>query len=318
MLKVLYLPIGNQPGMADAFENAGTKLNVFDFWGLWERTKSKGTVENEFMQQVKAFQPNLIHMQLQFTGLIDASVIDAARRMSPGVVITNWTGDVRADAQKPFLDVARQVDFSLISSTGQLDMYRQAGCQNVRYWQIGYNPKVNYPMNLDQYKYDVSFLGNNYGPIFPDGNLRSGVADTLRSIFGPGFGLFGTGYHPHASSVAPNQANEIYNQSMCALSISHFNSVSHYFSDRLLHCLASGRPTITWHFPGFESYFIEGKEIFIARSAKDVVDIVNYCKANPSIAKQVGINGYQRALKEHTFTSRVMELLHMTNLIHLV
>jgi spore maturation protein CgeB len=82
--------------------------------------------------------------------------------------------------------------------------------------------------------------------------------------------------------------------------------------------MASGRPTITWYFPGCESYFIEGKEIFIARVAKDIVDIVNYCKTNPEIALQVGMNGYQRVLKEHTFTSRVIELLHMTNLIHLV
>jgi len=318
MLKVLYLPIGSQPGMADAFENAGAKLNVFDFWGLWERTKSKGTVENEFLQQVRSFQPNLIHMQLQFTGLIDASVIAEARRLSPGVVITNWTGDVRSDAQRPFLDVAHQVDFSLISSTGQLEMYAHAGCPNARYWQIGYNPKVNYPMNFDQHKYDVSFLGNNYGHIFPDGTLRTGVADTLRNVFGARCGLFGSGYSPAAPVVQPSQANEIYNSSVCTLSISHFNNISHYFSDRLLHCLASGRPTITWYFPGVESYFIEGKEIFVARTANDIVDIVNYCKTNPDIAKQIGMNGYQRALKEHTFTSRVMELLHMTNLIHLV
>jgi glycosyltransferase involved in cell wall biosynthesis len=173
-------------------------------------------------------------------------------------------------------------------------------------------------MNVDLHRYDVSFLGNNYGPIFPDGNLRFSVANTLRSHFGSRFGLFGSGYSPGAPVAQPSQANEVYNNSVCTLSISHFNSVSHYFSDRLLHCLASGRPTITWYFPGFESYFIEGKEIFVARSADDIVDIVNYCKTNPDIAKQIGMNGYQRALKEHTFTSRVMELLHMTNLIHLV
>jgi spore maturation protein CgeB len=318
MLKVLYLPIGSQTGMVEGFRNAGADLEAFDFWGLWERTKSKGAVESEFLTKVRNFQPNLIHMQLQFTGLIDASVIAEARKIAPGVVITNWTGDVRADAQRSFCDVAHQVDFSLISSTGQLDMYKHAGCHNVKYWQIGYNPKSSYPMNLDSHKYDVSFLGNNYGHTFPDGGLRVGATDTLRNIFGTRFGLFGSGYHPHAPSVEPMQANEIYNQSICALSISNFNSVSHYFSDRLLSCMASGRPTISWHFPGFESYFIEGKEIFIARSAKDIVDIVNYCKANPTIATQVGINGYQRVLKEHTFTSRVMELLHITNLIHLV
>lgn len=318
MLKVLYLPIGSQPGMVDAFENAGVKLEVFDFVGLWDRTHSKGTVSHEFLTLVRKFQPDLIHMQLQFTGLIDASVIEEARRLSPGVVITNWTGDVRASAQSQFTGVANVVDYSLISSTGQLEMYRQAGSSNVKYWQIGYNPKVNYPLNVDLHRYDVSFLGNNYGHTFPDGTLRSGVADILRSTFGARFGLFGTGYVPAAPTVEPVQANEVYNQSICTLSISNFNNVSHYFSDRLLGCMASGRPTISWHFPGFESYFIEGKEIFIARSAKEVIEIVNYCKNNPSIASQVGMNGYQRVLKEHTFTSRVIELLHMTNLIHLV
>jgi len=318
MLKVLYLPIGNQPGMVEGFENAGTKLEVFDFWGLWERTHSKGTVAHEFLTKVKKFQPNLIHMQLQFTGLIDASVIAEARKLSPGVVITNWTGDVRDSAQKPFLDTAHEVDLSLISSTGQLEMYRRAGCKNVKYWQIGYHPKVNYPMNLDLFKYDVSFLGNNYGHTFPDGHLRTGVVDSLRSTYGVKFGMFGTGYVPACPTIEPVRANEIYNQSVCALSISHFNNVSHYFSDRLLHCLASGRPTITWYFPGVESYFIEGKEIFTARSVKEITDIVEYCKSNPEIARQVGMNGYQRVLKEHTFTSRVVELLHMTDLIHLV
>lgn len=318
MLKVLYLPIGSQTGTVAAWEQTGVKLQVYDFHGVWDRTHSKGTVCNEFLAIVKKFQPNLIHMQLQFTGLIDASVLVEARRLCPGVVITNWTGDVRASAQTNFTGVANVIDYSLISSTGQLDMYKQSGCTNVKYWQIGYDPKSSYPTYKNTFKYDVSFLGNNYGHTFPDGHLRVNIADTLRSVFGTRFGLYGSGYVPSAPMVDPSNANAIYNDSVCALSVSNFNNVSHYFSDRLLYCMASGRPTISWHFPGYESYFIEGKEIFIARSTKEIVDIVNYCKANPEIAKQVGMNGYQRVLKEHTFTSRVIELLHMTNLIHLV
>ena len=318
MLKVLYLPIGSQTGTVTAWEQAGVKLDVYDFHGVWDRTHSKGAVSHEFLTKVKNFQPNLIHMQLQFTGLLDASVLEEARKLSPGVVLTNWTGDVRAQAQDNFIKVSNVMDYSLISSTGQLEMYKRAGCNNVRYWQIGYDPKVSYPTYNDAFKYDVSFLGNNYGPTFPDGHIRLGAADTLRAAFGTKFGLFGSGYVPGAPLVDPSNANSIYNDSVCALSISNFNNVSHYFSDRLLYCMASGRPTISWHFPGYESYFIEGKEIFIARSVKEVIDIVNYCKSNPDIAKQVGMNGYQRVLKEHTFTSRIIELLHMTNLIHLV
>jgi spore maturation protein CgeB len=318
MLRVLYLPIGHQPGMIEAFENIGAKLDVFDFCGLWDRTRSKGTVSHEFLSKVRTLQPHLIHMQLQFTGIMDASIIQEARNIVPGVVITNWTGDVRAQAQAQFTGTSSVVDYSLISSTGQLDMYKQSGCHNVKYWQIGYNPRTHYPKNLTDFKYDISFLANNYGHTFPDGSLRVGVVDTLRSNFGTRFGIFGSGYIPPAPTVDPSLSNDIYNQSICTLSISNFNNVSHYFSDRLLACMASGRPTISWHFPGVESYFIEGKEIFTVRSTREIVDIVNYCKANPDIAKQVGMNGYQRVLKEHTFTSRVIELLHITNLIHLV
>jgi len=318
MLRVLYLPIGSQTGTVDAWNKVGVELDVYDFVGLWERTRSKSTVSQEFLKRVRDFQPNLIHMQLQFTGLIDANILEQARKLSPGVVISNWTGDVRARAIPNFTNVTNAVDYSLISSTGQLELYKNAGCSNVKYWQIGYDPKNSYPMYKTEFAYDVGFLANNYGHTFPDGQLRFNVANKLRSTFGTRCGLFGSGYRPPAPRVDPSEANKVYNNSICALSISNFNNISHYFSDRLLYCLASGRPTISWNFPGIEDYFIEGQEIFVARSAGDVIDIVNYCKNNPEIATQVGMNGYQRALREHTFTSRIIELLHMTNLIHLV
>lgn len=314
MLKVLYLPIGSQPGMERAFREVGADLQVYDFYGVWERTRSQGNVNQEFLNKVKNFQPNLIHMQLQFTGLIGSNIIGEARRSCPGVVITNWSGDVRNTAIADFCNVAGAVDYSLISSTGQLDMYRAAGCHNVKYWQIGYDPVTFFPKNETNFRYDVSFLGNNYGNVFPDGEMRLSAVNSLRNYFGNRFGLFGNGYAPHAPSVDPGKGNDVYNSSLCTLSISNYNSVSHYFSDRLLAAMASGRPTISWHFPGYESYFVDRQDIFIARSAAEIIDIVNYCKTNPDIAKQVGVNGHQRVLKEHTFTSRVLELLHMTNL----
>ena len=318
MLKVLYLPLGDQPGMVDAFKAIGAELEVFDFYQIWEYTKNKNTVAKRFLDKVRDMKPHLIHMQLQFTGLMDGKTLDEARKICPNVVITNWSGDVRAGAITSFVDVAHHIDHALISSTGQLELYKKAGCNNIKYWQIGYNPKINFPLNKTEFKYDVSFLGNHYGNMFPDGNLRNSVAVALRKEFGTRFGLFGNGYKPNAPSIEPIKSNEAYNQSICTLSISNFNSISHYFSDRLLSCLASGRPTISWYFPGYESYFVDGKEIFIVRSAKEIIDKVNYCKKNPDIATEIGKNGQQRVLKEHTFTSRVVELIHMTNLTHLL
>lgn len=317
MLKVLYLSLGNQQATADAFRNVGADLQVYDFWGHFEATKNKIAVENEFMTKVRQFRPNLIHMQLQFTGVLDSRILKEARAACPGVVMTNWSGDCRATAMGDFTKVADAVDHSLISSTGQLDMYKAAGCKNVKYWQIGYDPKANYPKNYTEFDYDAVFLGNNYGSTFPDGQLRTNAVTFLQGAVNR-FKVFGTGYGGNVTSLDMRQMNEVYNKTICPISISNFNNVSHYFSDRLLYCLASGRPTISWYFPGCESYFVDGSEIFMARSNQDIANIIKYCKDNPEIAKQVGINGHRKVLREHTFTSRIVELLNITNLAHLV
>jgi spore maturation protein CgeB len=317
MLKVLYLPLGNQSATEDAFRKVGVQLEVCDFWGIWEKTKNKTIVENDFLTKVRNFKPNLIHMQLQFTGVIEPHILNEARKICPGVTITNWSGDCRKNAMADFIKIANSVDYSLISSTGQLEMYKAAGCKNIKYWQIGYDPNFNKPLNYNEFQYDAVFLGNNYGSTFPDGHIRSGAVNFLQQSL-ERFGVFGSGYSGSIRSVDPTQMNEIYNKSICAISISNFNNVSHYFSDRLLYCLASGRPTISWYFPGCESYFVDGSEIFMVKSNLEMSNAVKYCKANPEIAKQIGINGHKRVLKEHTFTSRIIELLHITNLAHLV
>lgn len=317
MLKVLYLSLGEQTGTYNAFREVGVQLQIFDYWSSWLQFKNREKIKQDFLNMVKTFQPHLIHMQLQFTGLVDAATLHEARKLCPGVILTNWSGDVRAVAQNEFTSVANAVDYSLISSTGQLEMYKNAGCPNVKYWQIGYDPKVAYPMSKTEFKYDISFLGNNYGATFPDGPVRFSAATVLEQNFGKKFGLFGTGYAGRRP-ISHHESNGIYNDSLCVLSISNFNKIDHYFSDRLLLCLASGRPTISWHFPGYESYFVDKRDIFIARSNQDILNIVNFCKNNPVAAAQVGINGYNKVYSEHTFTSRIIELLDMLNLTHLV
>lgn len=318
MLKVLYLPLGEQPGTYDGWRSIGVELEIYDYWTDWLQNKNIESIKQRFLNKVRDFQPDLVHMQLQFTGAISADTLREAKRMCPKAIFVNWTGDVRADPPHAFTSLAGALDFTLISSTGQLDLYKQAGCHNVRYWQIGCDPKVAFPLNKTEFTYDISFTGNNYGNMFPDGPLRASAAQALKNAFGNKFGLFGSGYPGATGSTSHQQSNEIYNDSLCVLSISNFNNIAHYFSDRLLYCLGSGRPTISWYFPNYEDYFVDKRDIFIARSNQDIIDIVNYCKANPEIANQVGINGRLKVMKEHTFTSRVMELLHITNLAHLV
>ena len=314
-LRVLYLELGEQQGMRDAFNNIGVDLQVYDYWSSWLNHKNHSRLKSEFLQKVNDLKPQLIHTQLQFTGLLK-DALNEARTTSQGTIITNWSGDVRANAVSDFITIGRLVDYSLISSTGQLNMYKSAGLNNIQYWQIGLDPKINYAKNATEFKYDGVFLGNHYGGTFPDGRMRHDAVSKCKDVFGSRFGLFGNGYGSKSNgSVENRRANDIYNESICCVSISNFNNIAHYFSDRLLHCLGSGRPTISWYFPGIEDYFIEGENILIARSIQNLVDKIEWCKNNINEANRIGKNGYNLVMKNHTFTSRVLELLNITGLI---
>ena len=184
------------------------------------------------------------------TNIISADAIKRARsKVKKNCLFTNWSGDVRNVAAPEIVSVDKAVDYTLISSTGQLDLYKNAGCKNLKYWQIGYDPKVMYPKFNTQFKYDLVFAGNAYPfDTFADARKRHDILLALKTHFKDRFGIFGSGYAPrfgHTRGLSPNEVCEVYNNSVCVLSISNYNDVAHYFSDRLLGCLASGRPTVS-------------------------------------------------------------------------
>lgn len=315
VLKVLYLPIGSQPGTCDGFKNAGVDLDVYSFTNEAERI-SKSEVNARFIQRAKRFKPDLIHMQLQMTSIITPDTLTKIRKELPNVVMTNWTGDIRTTPSNYFISISKVVDYSLLSHVGQIPMYKAAGCHNPRYWQIGFDPKIYYPQKKKDFKYDVVFAGSSY-KIFPDSKLRLEIMRQLKQKFGQRFGLFGNGYPSSmkASYVPIEKINDVYNDSRCVLSVSNFNDVSHYFSDRLLMCLASGRPTIMYRFPSYDSYFGHMNDILLANNIDEIISMVEFCKQNPDEADRVGTNGYLKVLSEHSFTSRVIELLSFTGMI---
>lgn len=316
MLKVLYLPIGEQKGTCDAFREVGVNLLVLDF--LKEATKlGNHGVNRKFVSLAREFKPDLIHMQLQMTNVISPTTLSEVRRNAPGAVITNWTGDIRVRPSSPFIAASKSIDFSLLSHVGQIDMYRRAGCKNPRYWQIGYDPKLNFPKRQNQFKYDVAFAGSHYRNTFPDSGLRLSIVKKLKDRYGSRFCICGQGYPPGigAHYIPIHKINDIYNDSLCVLSVSNFNDVEHYFSDRLLMCLASGRPTIAYRFPKYDCYFCHKNDILLANNVNEIFSMIEFCKNNREKANQVGNNGYLKAYSEHSFTSRIMELLTFTNLI---
>jgi hypothetical protein len=318
-MRVLYLPLNNleikQEGMYDAFRRAGVELHIYDYYVKHLQRQKSHVINDEFLKEVERLKPDLIHCQLQFTGVIYGETLRRAKNISPNSIITDWTGDIRIGVEGPFIDASRGTDWSLISSVGQLELYRKhLHCPNVDYWQIGYNPAYYFEKNNKEFKYDISFVAANYKSMFPDAPLRTQAVSLIRDNRDIRFGLFGSGWTPSVPSITQKQANDVYNDSLCCLSISNFNDVYLYFSDRLLMCLASGRPTLCYRFPGWEHYFTHMKDIIIINNLSEIPNYVRMLKSDTKLADSIGKAGAELARREHTYFSRTLELLRKVGL----
>lgn len=325
MTRVMFAPLNYysliQDGMYDAFRELDCDLAIFDYFAEMNgHNQDLATVRRKFVQQTIAFNPDLLHLQIQHTAVIDQASILEIKKNLPNCIISNWTGDVRNYVPETYAAIAKVADYNLISSTGQIDMFASYVGRPIHYWQIGYNPKLYYPENNNRtnFDFDISFVANvNLQENYPGTNMRRQACWALKDAFGGRFGLFGDGWTSDFNSrgsVDQRNLNEVYHRSFCVLSISHYNQLSHYFSDRLLMCLASGRPTISISFPGWESYFTNNSDIIIIDSIEQIIAKVNELKNDTMKANLIGDCGASKVYGEHTYLSRVKELLKIVGL----
>ncbi|MDP2685284.1 MAG: glycosyltransferase [bacterium] len=310
-----------QRGVEDSFRDLGCELNVFDYFSIYESNRRKaGVVRQQFVQRVSEFRPDLIHMQVQHTTIIDDKTVLQIKRAFPKTIIVNWTGDVRNAVPDTFKSIGRASDYNLISSTGQLEMFNRAIGKPVQYLQIGYDPKLYYPDSATrtEFEWDCVFIANNNTKEgYPGRHAREVTCKLLQAAFGSRFALFGHGWPKNFKSrgtLDQKKAASAYHRSLCSISVSHYNELDHYFSDRLLMCLASGRPTIALEFPKWDSYFTNNCDLIIATSPEDIVSKVKSLKNNIQLANYIGKSGAEKVLAEHTYLSRMRELLDMVNL----
>lgn len=325
MIKVLFLPLNYgevvQRGVYDAFRDCGCDLQVFDYFYEYESCRKRSmTVRQKFINKAIEYQPDLIHMQLQHTRVIDDKTVAAVKRAVPKAKIVNWTGDVRNNVPITFKQISKVADYNLISSTGQLEMFRAETGRKVGYWQIGYDPKLYFasPIKRKSFDWDCVFIANNNTKEgYPGRTDREKVCRLLKAEFGDRFALFGHGWprsYGSKGSIDQKKVASFYHRSLCSISVSHYNDLDHYFSDRLLMCVASGRPTISYRFPKWESYFTNNCDLIIAESTEDIVEKVKFLKKNSDFADYVGKSGAEKALAEHTYFTRIRELLDIVGL----
>jgi spore maturation protein CgeB len=324
-IRVLFLPLSfsdvRQDGVSDAFLALGCEVEVFEYMEKYVQCKNEEKVRKSLIELAKSFRPDLMHVQIQHTTVINANTIRTIKQMFPKMIVSNTTTDIRNYVPPTYKAIADVSDFNLISSTGQMDLFKRELGKDVKYWQIGYNPNLYKPTTYGskEFKYDAVFIGHyNKKENYPGTSERVAACELLRKNFGDRFGLFGGGPWPQnlktKGSINQRTVSDIYNESVCSISVSHYNDVDNYFSDRLLMSMASGRPVVSYRFPKYENYFVNMCDLVIVDSLSDIPDAVKMLKNNTELANYIGKSGAAKVFAEHTYYSRVKELLKIVGL----
>jgi spore maturation protein CgeB len=108
--------------------------------------------------------------------------------------------------------------------------------------------------------------------------------------------------------VAPSQHVSFYNAQRFALNVTRADMVRAGWSPsvRLFEAAACGTPVVSDAWEGIETFFVPGREILIARSAEEALELV---RATPEPTRhRIAEAARARVLREHTAAHRVREL----------
>lgn len=108
--------------------------------------------------------------------------------------------------------------------------------------------------------------------------------------------------------VTPLDQAEFFSAAECALVIARRAALGDGASAtaRLFQAAGAGARVLTDPFPGLESLFRVGEEVLLARDSGDVLAALDL---SPEERRAIGLRARHRALREHTYARRAIELV---------
>jgi glycosyl transferase family 1 len=303
-----------QWGMQHAFSSLFEHTD-FDYLALQRASTSIDDIGRRFVEMACSFKPDWIWGQYQNTAVIQADVLSEIRRQLPQCVLTSWMGDCRATVSDYLASICKVTHASFIAAAGQRNLFQAAGAEEVHYVQCGIDWHEDFleamaytpPFRVPQ----VVMIGNHYGPSFPGTPDRERAMRALRDA-GFDMGVVGMGWPgdiPTAGQCHVKEQIGVWKRARVGVSISHFNDIPLYYSDRQLISMLSGTPIVCRRVPQLEEEFEDGVQCLFFDDPDELVENVQWLLKNPVEAKRIGEAGRAEVLRSHTWFARIFQLL---------
>ena len=198
--------------------------------------------------------------------------------------------------------------------------------KNSYYLPLGVNVEMYESDLLANLRYDITFVGR------PLGEKRQKILSALSKVYGRKLKIFSyekhflTGAEEMLAKGLLNQIEyerfkksyagfakseeelaEIYSHSKINLNITiqGHNNMNY----RLFEVMASCGFLLTDYQECIGEYFTSGKDLETYRDEVELIDKIDFYLANPSIAKRISFNGFEKTVSYHTFIDRARNIL---------
>ena len=306
MKKLLYLPLvvngmlyaNEQQYLAKAFAKKFA-VEIFDFYNY------EGHRGNKLLEIVQIFKPDIIHCQFQGTREIDPYILKLIKISNPDIIITQWTGDVREEPIKQMIEYGEYCDITFVCGKSLIGQYKDAGLKDVRYWQTAVDKcQLGKPgKNLN----GIVFCGGRY-TTFSQSQERIDLVEIFKKEF-KDFSVYGMGWETPSKLIDWRKQTELYQNSYLILGHNNVSGIEWWFSDRHIIAMASGRPHLCQYSPKLEELFEDGKECVFWKTIDEAVKKAQWLLENPEKAKEIGLAGQKKIIKEYLWDTRVKEYI---------
>lgn len=286
----------------------GHEVTLFDFMAEI-KSSNKNDMNIKLLHHVQETKPDLAMFAL-YTDQFDPVIVERLSKYTRTLCFfhdDNWRQDfVRFWAPK----------FNYFTSTDYdcRNKYMKLGLSHVIHFPFGANQKLYKPLNLDK-KYDVSFVGG-WNP------TRQWLIERLRKA---GFSVMVAGHRWPGGIIEHERMIQMFNETRINLNLTNSRcwDVRMLLSQpvfglrqlmgqknmeqikaRHFEINACGAFQLTYYVEGLECAYRIGEEIAVYVDPDEMIDKVRYYLADDDLREKISAAGYQRTMRDHTFSSR--------------
>lgn len=262
---------------------------------------------SDLLETATSFNPDLIFIQIQQENVLSPHT---ALELSKIGFVINFSGDVRQDLAKWYIDIGRNIQLTTFSNMADVKKCRELGI-NADYLEIGIDPLIYKKRNLVKQSPSIVAHFNHYQNQFTLSQYRMDIVSALSKEFGNEFGVYG--HFPNAkgnfnhSQIAES---ENYNRAKIAINCSHFN-FERYSSDRILRAMASGAMCLSHDYEGIEQDYVIGKHLDIFKDIRELIFKCKYYLSCEPLRQSIADNGCTLIHKNHTFENMCQNIVEL-------